>query len=878
MYEYGGNMNFEEQKNKIEVYISNKEFDLAKKEVYKAIEKSEIKNIEDEKYTYFCFNSYLELMLYVDKYNPKKPNKAPKTNMAFLYYILGYINVEFKEHDEALRNLNESLKWNPVDLTVLFEKAECYKAKGDLERFKAEVEKTYQFITYNSFLAKYYRAIGYYYVEKNVYNVANVLNSMAFDFATTEQERKLAINELMFIAQQEKREVRKSDIEETKELCEEYNIPIGYSKRTVGLLLNEYQRLLERDGMSEQVKMLSRNLYEITQDTRFMIRYTVKDEETGISVQVPESWGVLRKSEFEKMNLDKNTLFIFSTTYNENISVVIDNAECGIGQFTELYRICIDNMKQAGIDVLAEFSNRFDDGFKLRQAIVEVQKVRMIQNYVRVNNKLINISWAIPKDKEPKEMIELLNNGIAMQVVLSVQGDNDKKQNENILTESKKFVYNQNIWRMSLEQLEEAKGLLYATKYEMQTRIDIAEYPYINPEFIEEMNNTTEKIKEIENMIEWKKYLQDVNEISITIGKNIYRIKTDMIKHFSSDNTMLDKRDISMEEFKNIVFNLLPYMYDWNKSYVGKELVKDMNWSILIKADNHDMKRFSGNNNYPITWNEFYNMFVYAIERSDITFFDGIFIKALIYLVLATQEEKEQSLSTCMQLANNLDLEQIMNQLPLQHPARVLFKTLDNLTDMQYTKLLIETTNILSIFIQDYPEENNKILFTITSEQDIDKIASRMLEHYNDLFTGRQYNYDKLEAVAICMNEEYSKNGINQAVDSYIRVFVDNIIETNKQDRFWSDSARDFLALLILSNLVSKQKVSIDSLKEQTKESEFARNTIKDNLEKFDEIPDVKEFMSVITILDSDKPLKSLVEITYNSLNKFAKLKSNNTN
>ena len=84
--------------------------------------------------------------------------------------------------------------------------------------------------------------------------------------------------------------------------------------------------------------------------------------------------------------------------------------------------------------------------------------------------------------------------------------------------------------------------------------------------------------------------------------------------------------------------------------------------------------------------------------------------------------------------------------------------------------------------------------------------------------------------------------------------------------------------MLILSNLVSKQKVSIDSLKEQTKESEFARNTIKDNLEKFDEIPDVKEFMSVITMLDSDKPLKSLVEITNNSLNKFAKLKSNNTN
>ena len=60
---------------------------------------------------------------------------------------------------------------------------------------------------------------------------------------------------------------------------------------------------------------------------------------------------------------------------------------------------------------------------------------------------------------------------------------------------------------MTLEQLEEAKGILYATRLEMQTRIDTAEEPYINPEFIENLNQQTEKIKEIENMIEWKKYL-----------------------------------------------------------------------------------------------------------------------------------------------------------------------------------------------------------------------------------------------------------------------------------------------------------------------------------------------------------------------------------
>lgn len=869
-------MNFNEQRKIIEEHIANKEFDLARKEIYKTIENSETKNVEDEQNTYMCFNSYLELMLYVDKYDPKKTNIAPKTNMAFLYYILGYINFELKEYDEALKNLNEALKWNPVDLNTLYEKAGVYKAIGDLERFKAEIEKTYSFVTSSSFLAKYYRELGYYYIEKKVYDVANAIHSIGLDFAQTEDEKNRSLNELMYIAQQEQREIRKSNVEEVKKLCEDYNIPIGFDKRTVGMIMNEHQRLINRDGLSEQVKDLSRILFDITHYPKFIIPHRIKDEETGISIKIPESWGVLRKSEYEKLNLDKNTIFIFNTDYNENISVVIDNGECGIGQFTELYKLCIDNMKKAGIDVIAEFSNRFDDGFKLRQAIVEVkrtsednEKTRMIQNYVRVNNKLVNIAWEIPKDKEPKDMIEILNNGIAMQVILSIQGEDDKKQDEN--SEVKDFVYNQNIWRMTLEQLEEAKGLLYATRLEMKTRIDTAEQPYIAPAFIEQMDNTEEKIKEVEKMIEWNQYLQDVNEVSITLGKDIYRIKTDIIKHFSNDNTLLDTRNISIEEFKNIIFNTLCYLYDWKKSYIGKEIVDGLNWSVLIKSDNHDMKRFSGNNNYPDTWSGFYDNLVYVIEKSDITFFDELFIKALIYLVIATQEEKSQNLITCRHFANSLELQKIMNELPTQHPARVLFKTLDSLTDMQYAKLLIEVRDILTIFIQDHAEESNNILYTIGSEQDVDKVASTIVNYFKELLKGGKYNYDKMEAVAICLNEEYSKNGINQAVDSYIRVFVDNIIETNKQDRFWSDSARDFLALLMLANLISGQKVSIDSLREQTKESEFARNMIKDNLEKFDEIPDVKEFMGVITLLDSDKPLKSLVEIANSELNKYKK-------
>lgn len=46
---------------------------------------------------------------------------------------------------------------------------------------------------------------------------------------------------------------------------------------------------------------------------------------------------------------------------------------------------------------------------------------------------------------------------------------------------------------------------------------------------------------------------------------------------------------------------------------------------------------------------------------------------------------------------------------------------------------------------------------------------------------------------------------------------------------------------------------------------------IKENLEKFKEIPEVQEFMGVITLLDSDKPLKSLGEIANSESNKYQK-------
>lgn len=89
-----------------------------------------------------------------------------------------------------------------------------------------------------------------------------------------------------------------------------------------------------------------------------------------------------------------------------------------------------------------------------------------------------------------------------------------------------------------------------------------------------------------------------------------------------------------------------------------------------------------------------------------------------------------------------------------------------------------------------------------------------------------------MEAVAVCMSEEYQKNGINEAIFSYIDVFINNIIETIAEDRFWSDSVKQFLALLVLVNLLQNKKVTIPELYKQTSDIELSRKMIKDNIEK----------------------------------------------
>ena len=118
------------------------------------------------------------------------------------------------------------------------------------------------------------------------------------------------------------------------------------------------------------------------------------------------------------------------------------------------------------------------------------------------------------------------------------------------------------------------------------------------------------------------------------------------------------------------------------------------------------------------------------------------------------------------------------------------------------------------------------------------------------------------------INVEFGNNGITQKLINDITDFAIEIVEDYKQDRFWSDSARNFLVLLIISCLLDGNVITYKDLIEQVKDINEIKNIMFKNINKFSNIPEIREIISTASLLNSDKPLKSIVEIIEKSLSK----------
>lgn len=265
----------------------------------------------------------------------------------------------------------------------------------------------------------------------------------------------------------------------------------------------------------------------------------------------------------------------------------------------------------------------------------------------------------------------------------------------------------------------------------------------------------------------------EITEILIVIENDKYRIKPNEIKQFVDGIKYVGKKQIEIDQFKNISNVVLNYTNNWDK-YFTKFIPNEVNWKIQIKTG-ESSKRYSGTD-YPENWKEFYNEIMFVIKGTKEKLEPNFDAVELDDIFLNESEESEE----------------------------------DN----------IETDNL--------------------QEQKIIKI-----------------------------NNEYKNNGITFALVSLINDFVVNSIEDDEVDIFWSDSARRLLGLGIVANLLNNNQLSISLLIEQIKDSSKLQEVIRGNLNEITANEQLNEFSEIVRMLDSDKPLKSVLEIIEKSLLKL---------
>ena len=222
------------------------DFESARDELkaFLEIEKKIIENKEDDEVIYTSGNiaEYMLCCEYEIKVKGNRKVNDPHIDLVGAYLNLGCIEVEFNNLDVALDYLDKALEYNPYNYHVRSEIIDIYKRKEDLDKVKALIEESYEFIYKPEDLARYYRDLGYYYIEKNEFELAKSLYVFSAMFDETKQD--IVLNELNYIYSITHDE-NLPDIGKAFETLNSKNIPTFFNKENMAIVLQTENQLIK---------------------------------------------------------------------------------------------------------------------------------------------------------------------------------------------------------------------------------------------------------------------------------------------------------------------------------------------------------------------------------------------------------------------------------------------------------------------------------------------------------------------------------------------------------------------------------------------------------------------------------------------------------
>lgn len=159
-----------------------------------------------------------------------------------LYMEYAEVLIEVKKYDEAKKILKKAKKWNPVSFEAAFKEAEIYKREDDLEQFFQKTNEAFGFAYKSKDVAKLYCNLGYYFLEKKLYEPS----WSCYDFALVYDEYSSSADEgCGIIAMVTDGEVNHLSREKFDEFVEQYGFPDGYDDYIAALAYNYAEYYIE---------------------------------------------------------------------------------------------------------------------------------------------------------------------------------------------------------------------------------------------------------------------------------------------------------------------------------------------------------------------------------------------------------------------------------------------------------------------------------------------------------------------------------------------------------------------------------------------------------------------------------------------------------
>lgn len=173
----------------------------ALKLIKEIIKKETVKYEDTDLIEYRSFGNSFELLLYANLYHPYNPKKQERkqivptqVDLASAYLVFGVMMLEQRQYDKAIDILRRGLKYNPVNIQIMFALADAYKGKKYMKSYLALVSMAHSCALRKTDIARIYRYYSRYYIEMKDYDTAFVLLYSAKHFDAqgfTEALRKI---------------------------------------------------------------------------------------------------------------------------------------------------------------------------------------------------------------------------------------------------------------------------------------------------------------------------------------------------------------------------------------------------------------------------------------------------------------------------------------------------------------------------------------------------------------------------------------------------------------------------------------------------------------------------------------------------------------